>query len=119
MWLTLVIYLVRLFRSKGKKSFLKTDHILNGDIRNKIKRVLKQKGYKQIQKVPELWKKDILATKYYIEIKDEGDNTKISFWWKTRALGDYKYPLSFNSQIGPHGRLIRHYKIIKKVIKEK
>jgi len=69
-----------------------------------------------IEHDPKLWKMDIMATKYFIEFKEIGGKSKISFWWRNRLFGDYNYPLDLPYFISQHYRMIGHYKRIKKVI---
>lgn len=112
----MIIGFVKLWRSRGKKTVMKIDHIQNDDKKKEIRDLLKRKGYRLIQNDPQLWKKDIYATKYHIEFREMSGKTKISFWWNNWMFGDHTYPLDLPYWISQHYRLILNYKQIKKII---
>jgi hypothetical protein len=105
--------------NKTKKQF---NFIFSDQLKTDIEKFLMKKKYHEIStKNKKTWEKMIgpvkyFSVKYYISFQVANKKTIIEFWWKDLVHGNYTYPLTIYYSMGPHYRLLLHYKKLMKII---
>ena len=116
----LIIHLLRkhiIDEYSGKTSSHQINHHLNERTKQEIHSYLKRRKYHQIEKRPELWKKSIGDTKYFIKIDEKENHFRIQYYWKNRLFGNSSFPININLPIIYiiYYRLSRNQRDLKKI----